>query len=128
MGIKWFDFIRPKTGKTRLEEVDICAEIQQCAQEFRVRELCFNICVNMIANAISRCEVRTFRNRKEIREKEYYLWNVEPNINQNITFEVPESLTTEPITIRFYHSMGAQLQEILNDTIAEFNKIRSLAV
>ena len=85
MGIKWFDFIRPKTGKTRLEAVDICAEIQQCAQEFRVRELCFNICVNMIANAISRCEVRTFRNRKEIREKEYYLWNVEPNINQNST-------------------------------------------
>ena len=27
------------------------------------------------------------------------------------------------VTIKFYHSMGAQLQEILNDAIAEFNKI-----
>ena len=27
------------------------------------------------------------------------------------------------VTIKFYHSMGAMLQEILNDTIAEFNKI-----
>ena len=28
-----------------------------------------------------------------------------------------------PVTIKFYHSMGAALQEILNDTIAEFNKL-----
>ena len=27
------------------------------------------------------------------------------------------------VTIKFYHSMGAQLQAILNDAIAEFNKI-----
>ena len=31
--------------------------------------------------------------------------------------------TTTPITIKFYHSMGAQLQEILNTAIADFNKI-----
>ena len=31
--------------------------------------------------------------------------------------------TTTPVTIKFYHSMGAALQEILNETIVEFNKI-----
>ena len=31
--------------------------------------------------------------------------------------------TTKPVTIKFYHSMGAALQEILNETIEEFNKI-----
>ena len=31
--------------------------------------------------------------------------------------------TETPITITFYHTMGAQLQEILNETIIEFNKI-----
>ena len=31
--------------------------------------------------------------------------------------------TSTPVTITFYHQMGAQLQEILNDTIVEFNKI-----
>ena len=37
-------------------------------------------------------------------------------------FVMPEGgLTTEPITITFYHSMGAQLQEILNTAIADFN-------
>ena len=29
--------------------------------------------------------------------------------------------TNTPVTIKFYHSMGAALQEILNETIAEFN-------
>ena len=85
MGIKFFEFLRPQTGKTAFAEVDICTEVMQAAQEFRVREMCFAVCVNMIANAIGRCEVRTFVNRKETRGKEYYLWNVEPNINQNST-------------------------------------------
>ena len=39
----------------------------------------------MIANAVARCEFRTFRGGKEIQEQEHYLWNVEPNVNQNST-------------------------------------------
>ena len=39
----------------------------------------------MIANAVGRCEFRTFRDGKEVREREHYLWNVEPNVNQNST-------------------------------------------
>lgn len=51
----------------------------------QIRELCFWTCVNMVANAMGRCEFRTFRGGKEIREKEYYLWNISPNTNQNST-------------------------------------------
>lgn len=36
----------------------------------------------MIANAAGRCEFRTYDNGKEVRESEYYLWNVEPNPKQ----------------------------------------------
>ena len=45
--------------------------------------------------------------------------------NQKADFVMPEGGfdTTTPITIKFYHSMGAALQEILNETIVEFNKI-----
>ena len=40
-------------------------------------------------------------------------------------FEMPEGGfdTSKPVTIRFYHQMGAALQGILNETIEEFNKI-----
>lgn len=50
-----------------------------------MRALCFWTCVNMVANAIGRCEVRTFKKHKEVQNAEYYLWNVSPNLNQNGT-------------------------------------------
>jgi len=45
--------------------------------------------------------------------------------NAAADFAMPEGGfdTSKPITIRFYHSMGAALQNILNDAIVEFNKI-----
>ena len=48
-----------------------------------IRELAFWTCVNKIANALSKCEFRTYYGGKEIKKAEYYLWNVEPNRNQN---------------------------------------------
>lgn len=62
-----------------------CRELLAAAQEFQLRDMSFWICANMIANAVGRCEFRTFRDGKEIREREHYLWNVEPNVNQNST-------------------------------------------
>lgn len=50
-----------------------------------MRNLCYWICVNIVANAVGRCEFRTFRGNREIREKDYYTWNVEPNVNENST-------------------------------------------
>ena len=85
MGIKFFEFLRSRTGKTGMREVDICTELMACAQEYAVREMCLHVCINMIAHALGRCEVRTFIGRKETRAQEYYLWNVEPNVNQNST-------------------------------------------
>lgn len=83
MGIKIFDFLRSRgDGPGRTVEVS-CQELLAAAQEYNVRELAFWTCVDMIANAIGRCEFRTFRNGAEVREMDYYLWNVEPNVNQN---------------------------------------------
>lgn len=74
-----------------------CTELFEAAQEYQIRELCFWVCANMVANALGRCEFRTFRNHKEIREREYYLWNIEPNANQNST--------------AFLHKLVAQLYQ-----------------
>ena len=62
-----------------------CRELMAAAQEFQLRDLAFWTCANMIANAVARCEFRTFRGGKEIQEREHYLWNVEPSVNQNST-------------------------------------------
>lgn len=84
MAFKFFDWLRPKNGKTASVEVS-CDELFNAAQEFQVRLVALNVCVNMIASTIGRCEFKTFENGSERKGAEYYLWNFEPNINQNST-------------------------------------------
>lgn len=82
MAINFFKWLISKTSRT--VSVD-CRELFEAAQDYMVRDLCFLSCVDMIANAIGRCEFRTYRGRQEVREREYYMLNVEPNTNQNST-------------------------------------------
>lgn len=85
MAINFFKWL---IGKRQVSENPVqidCAELYAAAQDFFIRDLCFQSCVDMIANAIGRCEFRTFVSRKEVQEREYYMLNVEPNINQNST-------------------------------------------
>jgi len=58
-------------------------EFYNIVAEIHIRELAFWSSVNMIANSISKCELKTFKNNKEIKGQEYYLWNISPNKNQN---------------------------------------------
>lgn len=60
-----------------------CKELFEAAQEYQIRELSFWVCANMVANALGRCEIRTYQRNEETRGREYYLWNVSPNVNQN---------------------------------------------
>ena len=58
-------------------------EMYAIVAEIHIRELAFWSCINMIANSVSKCELKTFKDNKEIKGQEYYLWNIEPNKNQN---------------------------------------------
>lgn len=48
-----------------------------------VQEFYIHSAINMIANCISKCEFKTYENGKETTGEEHYLWNYEPNKNQN---------------------------------------------
>ena len=77
-------WIQGTVGKAKIEEID-CRGLFEAAQNYRIRELAFWSCVNLIANALGRCEFRTYEEGEEVRGPEYYLWNVEPNVNQSST-------------------------------------------
>lgn len=78
------NFFRWLTEKKQTVPVGVsCKELFEAGQEYQVRELSFWVCVNMVANALGRCEVRTFQGNEEVKGREYYLWNVSPNVNQN---------------------------------------------
>ena len=51
--------------------------------EIHIREVAFWSTINIIANAVSKCEFKTYVKGKETQGAEYYLWNVSPNKNQN---------------------------------------------
>ena len=58
-------------------------EYMSAVGDIYVREMAFWAATNLIANAISKCEFKTYENFKEVRKDNYYRWNVEPNRNQN---------------------------------------------
>lgn len=90
MGFSLKDWLIKKMFKDTTKYVNMAnimsdQDVQNAAYEIYLRELAFWTCVNKIANAVSKCEFKTFYRGKEAKEKEYYLWNVEPNQNQNAT-------------------------------------------
>lgn len=100
MGLNIFRTKKPASGTGVIQEVkDVtCDEdVTAALQEFQIRELCFWSCVHFIAALVGRCEIRTYVKREEKREKEYWLWNVEPNVNQNAA--------------TFWHKVVAKLYE-----------------
>lgn len=49
------------------------------------KQLAIETCVDLIAKALARCEYKTFQSGTTFRGNNYYLLNVEPNVNQNAT-------------------------------------------
>lgn len=49
------------------------------------KEFALRSCISIIANALVLSEFQTFINSKSVKEKNYYLFNIEPNQNQNAT-------------------------------------------
>lgn len=78
-----FNFLRWLFGSRDAPETVTAEEMFQLYSETYVRELAFDSCVNLLANAVSKCEVKTYMNGKEHKGPEYYRWNYAPNRNQS---------------------------------------------
>lgn len=80
------NWIKGKLGASKemsIEEIFASEEAQSIMSEFFIRELAFWACVNKIAGALSKCEFKVYAGGREVKEREYYRWNYEPNPNQN---------------------------------------------
>ncbi|WP_103034988.1 phage portal protein [Listeria newyorkensis] len=53
--------------------------------ELSIKKWAIDSCVNKIANALAKAEIQTFVEGEERREEDWYLFNIEPNPNQNAT-------------------------------------------
>lgn len=68
---------------TRTLSLDECHYI--LVAEVAYKTLAIETCISLIGNALALCEIQTFQKGKKYRGNNYYLLNVEPNVNQNAT-------------------------------------------
>jgi HK97 family phage portal protein len=52
-------------------------------QQLAIEVFAVHSAINLIASSISKCEFKTYSKGTEQKADEYYLWNIEPNKNQN---------------------------------------------
>ena len=67
----------------RESTISVKTQIEEEFTEAFFKELATACAINMVANTIGKCEIRTFVKGKPERGAEYYLWNYEPNPNEN---------------------------------------------
>ncbi len=83
----FWKFIKGKTlgGKTyKVSSKDIEEFIgDKRWNELALYEFALHSGINIIANALSACEIRTFDHWKEVQKDQYYRWNYAPNENMN---------------------------------------------
>lgn len=73
---------KPLDNKT---EFKLSSESYTISNELALLEYSMSICINKIANALSQCTIETYKRGVEVKEENWYKFNVEPNSNQNIT-------------------------------------------
>lgn len=86
MAISAIEWLKEKffSGSASLGTANIdMSEYWELASSVYTRELAFESAVNLIANSVAKCEFKVYRKNKLFKDDEYYLWNVEPNKNQN---------------------------------------------
>lgn len=76
------DWIRAKFigGKTEIKMDEYCGRIEA---ELYVKNLAIQTSINLLANALSLSEFETYENKKKVKKENYYLFNVQPNLNKS---------------------------------------------
>jgi HK97 family phage portal protein len=80
--LKIIDFFRDifQPGKTYKlnQRLTDSTKLQLDIENFAIQ-----MAINMLAGLVAKCEFKTYIKGKETKSDEYYVWNIEPNANQN---------------------------------------------
>ena len=73
------------TDENIVEQICDAFGLTQRLNGLMIDRFAINIGINLIAGLVSKCEFKTYKAGRPFVGKEYYLWNIEPNTNQNST-------------------------------------------
>ncbi|MFH7833897.1 phage portal protein [Bacillus luti] len=79
MGLR--EWVQGFFGNKKTITLDSC--FYELGIDYFYKKLAVESCIDLIANALTRCEFQTFEKGKEKRGNNHYLLNVQPNQNQN---------------------------------------------
>lgn len=77
------DFLDRFFGPNKTEITLADGEATELKYSIYFKELAIAAATSIIANAISKCEFKTYYKHELSKSKIYYMWNVAPNVNQN---------------------------------------------
>ena len=76
-------FINLLGSRKSSEEVIVDNVFVYEANEIYYKELALQSAISLIANSISKCEIRVYKNNEEVKDEYYYKLNYQPNPNEN---------------------------------------------
>lgn len=93
MKIKFWDWVKNFFGENQdilyvNQKAIADKEVQLAIEAFAISSA-----INLISNALAKCEFKTYINWNELKGEEYYLWNIEPNKNQNSSQFIKELIS-----------------------------------
>jgi len=81
--MKFLDWIKDFFGVDQSEAYVNQQAIASTEVQLAIEDFAICTAINLIAGAVSKCEFKTHLKNKNVKGDEYYLWNIEPNKNQN---------------------------------------------
>lgn len=81
--MKFLDWIKDFFGVDQAEIYVTQNAIRSQETQLSIELFAITTAINLIAGAVSKCEFKTYIKGEETKADEYYLWNIEPNKNQN---------------------------------------------
>ena len=82
--MKIIDWLGNKFSKLRSGKTVVFSEYrEESADKMTVEAFALFSTIELIADILSKCEIRTFSRGKEVKGDEWYCWNVRPNKNQS---------------------------------------------
>jgi len=80
--MKFIDWIYSFFGVDKAT-VYLTDQATKLEQQLAIEIFAIHSAINLIASSVSKCEFKTYSKGIENKANEYYLWNIEPNKNQN---------------------------------------------
>ncbi|MBU3153496.1 phage portal protein [Clostridium estertheticum] len=89
--MKWNEWVRDFFGGTTINLTQKI--IGSTEQQLKIETFAIASAIDLIANSISKCNFKTYFKGNEFKGEDFYLWNVEPNKNQNSSQFLQELIT-----------------------------------